>query len=68
MKGILFWLDLWALGAGTRYFCSAIAALFGPFQIYFFLKVHFHQSSKIKSHEEVTKLYSLLDDGRIREA
>jgi hypothetical protein len=29
MKGILSWLVCWACGAGTRAFCSALAALVG---------------------------------------
>jgi hypothetical protein len=48
--------------------------IFSPsFFAYYFLKVHLHHFSKIKSHEEVTKqkestffLLFLLDDGRIR--
>jgi hypothetical protein len=32
MKGVLPWLVRWALHAGTRDFCPALAALFGPVQ------------------------------------
>ncbi len=46
---------------------------FSRFFSFYFLKVHLHHSSKIKSHKEVTKrveikafLFYLLDDGRIR--
>jgi hypothetical protein len=30
MKGVLSWLVRWASGAGTRYFCPALAALVSP--------------------------------------
>jgi hypothetical protein len=30
VKGVLPWLVCWACHAGTRYFCSALAALVGP--------------------------------------
>jgi hypothetical protein len=32
MKGLLSWLVRWARDAGTRDFCPALAALFGPVQ------------------------------------
>jgi hypothetical protein len=32
MKGVLSWSVRWAWGAGTRDFCSALAALVGPVQ------------------------------------
>jgi hypothetical protein len=41
MKGVLSWLVGWASRAGTRYFCSAFAALVGPVQNIFFLTVHY---------------------------
>jgi hypothetical protein len=44
MKGVLSWLVRWACRAGTRDFCSALAALFGPVQNVFFLIVHYLNS------------------------
>jgi hypothetical protein len=41
MKGLLPWLVCWACHAGTRDFCSALAALVGSVQNIFFLSVHF---------------------------
>ncbi len=41
MKRLLSWLVLWACRAGTRDFCSALAALVGPVQNIFFLTVHY---------------------------
>jgi hypothetical protein len=43
MKEVLPSLIFWACGAGTRDFCSALAALVGPVQI-FFLVVHIFNS------------------------
>jgi hypothetical protein len=40
MKGILPCLVCWALRAGKRDFCAALAALAGP--KYFFLTVHYY--------------------------
>jgi hypothetical protein len=34
MKGVLPWLVRWVCYAGIRNVCSALAALFGPVQIY----------------------------------
>jgi hypothetical protein len=52
--------------ADKNYFCQSFSA-------YYFLKVHLHHFSKIKSHKEVTQqqelmffLHFLLDDRRIR--
>jgi hypothetical protein len=39
MKGVLSRLVRWACRAGTRDFCSALAALVGPVQIIFFLTI-----------------------------
>jgi hypothetical protein len=39
MKGVR-----WAYGAGTRNFCSALAALVGPVQIIYFLTVDYFNS------------------------
>jgi hypothetical protein len=36
IKGVLPWLVCWACRAGTRDFCSALAALVGPVQNIFF--------------------------------
>ncbi len=44
MKGALPWLVSWACRAGTRDFCSTLAALVGPVQNIFFLTVHFFNS------------------------
>jgi hypothetical protein len=41
MKGVLFGLVYWACRAGTRDFCSALAALVGPAQTISFLSVHY---------------------------
>jgi hypothetical protein len=41
MKGFLSWLVRWAGRAGTRYFCSALAALVGLVQNIFFSTVHY---------------------------
>jgi len=41
MKGVLSWLVRWVCPAGTRGFCSALAALGGPGQKNFFLAVHY---------------------------
>jgi hypothetical protein len=41
MKGVLPWLVHWACHAGTRDFCSALAALVGPVQNNFFFTVHY---------------------------
>jgi hypothetical protein len=41
MRGVLPWLVRWACRAGTRDFCSALAALIGLVQHIFFLNVHF---------------------------
>jgi hypothetical protein len=38
------WLVCWACHAGTRDFCSALAALVGPIQNIFFLPVHYFNS------------------------
>jgi len=41
MKGVLSWLGRWACRAGTRDFCSALAALvWAQYKIFFFLTVH----------------------------
>jgi hypothetical protein len=40
MKGGLPWLVCWARHAGTRDFCSALAALVGPVQNICFLTIH----------------------------
>jgi hypothetical protein len=39
MKGALPWLVSWAICAGTRNFCSALAALVGPVQNILFLTI-----------------------------
>jgi hypothetical protein len=44
MIRVLSWLILWACRAGTRDFCSALAALVGPVQNIFFLTVHYFHS------------------------
>jgi hypothetical protein len=44
MKGVLPWLARWALHAGIRDFCPALAALVGPVQKIFFLAVHYFKS------------------------
>ncbi len=44
MKGVRPWLVSWACRAGTRDFCSTLAALVGPVQKIFFLAVHFFNS------------------------
>ncbi len=41
MKGVFPWLVRWACRAGTRDFCSALAALVSPVQNIFFLAVHY---------------------------
>ena len=41
MKGGLPWLVLWACSAGTKDFCSALAALVGTVQNIFFLTVDY---------------------------
>jgi hypothetical protein len=46
MKGVLPWLVDWACRAGTRDFCSALAAQVGPVQNIFFLTVHYFTSTK----------------------
>jgi hypothetical protein len=38
---VLSWLVRWAYRAGTRGFCSALAALVGPVQNIFYLTVHY---------------------------
>ncbi len=40
-KGVLSWLVCLACRAGTRDFCSALAAQVGPVQNIFFLTVHY---------------------------
>ncbi len=44
MKGVLPWLVRWACRAGTRDFCSALAALIGPLQNVFFPHRHYFNS------------------------
>jgi hypothetical protein len=44
MKGVLPWLVRWAWRAGTRDFCSVLAALAGPVQNIFFLTIHYFNS------------------------
>jgi hypothetical protein len=47
MKWVLPWLDPWALGAGTRDFCPALATLVGrrpSTNIVFFFTVHYFTS------------------------
>ncbi len=44
MKEVLPWLVRCALHAGTRDFCSALAALVGPEQYSFFLTEHYFNS------------------------
>jgi hypothetical protein len=41
MKGVLPWLVLWVCRAGTRDFCSALAALVGSVQNIFPIPVHY---------------------------
>jgi hypothetical protein len=41
MNEVLPWLVHWARCAGTRDFCSALAALVGPVQNIFFLTIHY---------------------------
>ncbi len=41
MKGVLSWFVRWACRAGTRDFCSSLAALVGLVQNIFFLTVHY---------------------------
>ncbi len=43
-SAVLPWLDHWACPAGTRGFCSALAAIVGPVQNTFFLTVHYFNS------------------------
>jgi hypothetical protein len=44
MKGVIPWLFHWAGSAGTRDFCSDVAALVSPAQNIFFLAIHFFNS------------------------
>ncbi len=44
MKGVLSWLVRRACRAGTRVFCSVLAALVGLIQNIFFLAVHYFDS------------------------
>jgi hypothetical protein len=44
MKEVLLCLFCWACRAGTRDFCSALAALIGPLQNIFFLTVGYFNS------------------------
>ncbi len=44
MKGFLPWWVRWDCRAGTRYFCSALAALVSPVQNDVFLTVHYFDS------------------------
>jgi hypothetical protein len=44
MKGDLPWVVRWACCAGTRYFCSALAALIGHLQNIFVPIVHYFNS------------------------
>ena len=44
MKGVIPMLVPWACSAGTRDFCSAMAALVGPVQNIFSLTVHYFNS------------------------
>jgi hypothetical protein len=41
MKGVLYWLVCWGCQAGTSDFCSALAALVGPEQNFFFLTLNY---------------------------
>jgi hypothetical protein len=41
VKGVIPWLFHWACRAGTRDYCSALAALVGPVQNIFFVTVHY---------------------------
>jgi hypothetical protein len=43
MQGVLPCLVRWASRAGTRDFCSALAAIVGPIQNILFLTVHYIQ-------------------------
>jgi hypothetical protein len=42
MKGTLPWWVRWACRAGTRDFCSSLAALVGPVQNIFFPNLHYN--------------------------
>jgi hypothetical protein len=45
MKEVLTWLVRWpCCHAGTRAFCSVLAALVGPVQNIFFLTIHFFKT------------------------
>jgi hypothetical protein len=44
VDGVLPWLVHWACRAGTRDFCSALAALVSPYKIYIFLTAHYFNS------------------------
>jgi hypothetical protein len=44
MEGVLPWLVRWACRAGTKDFCSALAALVGPIQNSLFFTVHYFNS------------------------
>jgi hypothetical protein len=44
LKEVLAWLVRWACRAGTRNFCSALAALLGPVQKIFTLTLHYFHS------------------------
>ncbi len=52
-KGVLPWLVRWACRAGTREFCSALAALVGPVQNVIFLTVHYSISIPLSIAQEV---------------
>jgi hypothetical protein len=53
IKAVLHWLVRWACRAGTRDFCSALAALVGPAQNIFFLTVHYFNTC-VPIHESVS--------------
>jgi hypothetical protein len=44
MKGVLHWLVRWGCRAGTRDFCSALAASVSPEQNIIFLTIHYFNS------------------------
>jgi hypothetical protein len=53
MKGVFHWFVRWALNAGTKYFCPALAALAGPKQNIFFLTAHYLISLVTPNSKEV---------------
>jgi hypothetical protein len=64
MKGVLSWLVRLAFRAGTRDFCSALAALVGPVQNILFLTVHYFNNIIKKNRKQLPA--KILSDSRNR--